>query len=495
MKKAFDWVDRDLLMYKLLTQYSLTGKLYNAIKSIYSHSSGRVRINDQYTEQFNITSGVKQGDNLSPTLFNMFINDLAAEVKALNCGVNVDGHNICILLYADDIALIAPDERKLQCILDHVALWCKKWRMIISNDKSEIVHFRPTRVPQTHSNFTFNDLVIRIVSVYKYLGIHLDEHLSFKDASSNLSAAASRALGYLRFKLKYLKECRYATFTKLYTSCVCPILDYSSGVWGIKSYSDIEKVQHNALRYFLGVHKFAPIDMLVGDTGWLSTFSRHKLSILRLWNRLYSLPEDSIAKIIFGWDIAYSNKPDTWSSHVQQILEDIGSLHTPETMDFCDIALAYDIIRQQEIDAWNDRRYNKPKLRYYNMFKIDYSHEEYLNMNIPKYQRSIFAQFRAGILPLQVEIGRFRNIDLPERLCTLCDSGEVEDEYHLLCVCVRYANIRVTLFNQAYEMCATFNDLHELDKFVYLINNLQREVITFLTQAISIRRQSIYSSF
>ena len=46
-----------------------------------------------------------------------------------------------------------------------------------------------------------------------------------------MSASAGRALGYLRYKLRFLKECRCATFTKLYSSCVCPIMDYASGVW------------------------------------------------------------------------------------------------------------------------------------------------------------------------------------------------------------------------------------------------------------------------
>ena len=73
MKKAFDWVNRDVLMYKLLTQSGLQGKLYKAIKSIYSSSSAFVRVNNSCSDWFDITVGVKQGDTLSPTLFAMFL--------------------------------------------------------------------------------------------------------------------------------------------------------------------------------------------------------------------------------------------------------------------------------------------------------------------------------------------------------------------------------------------------------------------------------------
>lgn len=47
-----------------------------------------------------------QGDNLSPTLFSIFINDLATEVKELNKGVQMNNEKNCLLLFADDIVLL-----------------------------------------------------------------------------------------------------------------------------------------------------------------------------------------------------------------------------------------------------------------------------------------------------------------------------------------------------------------------------------------------------
>ena len=50
--------------------------------------------------------GVKQGCKISPTLFSVYVNDLADDIRALSAGVNIDEMNLSILLYADDIALI-----------------------------------------------------------------------------------------------------------------------------------------------------------------------------------------------------------------------------------------------------------------------------------------------------------------------------------------------------------------------------------------------------
>ena len=108
----------------------------------------------------------------------------------------------------------------------------------------------------------------------------------------------------------------------------------------------------------------------------------------------------------------------------------------------CDLETAYHFPRSLYQDVCDAGCYLKPKLRCYNLFKPDLSQTEYLNLNIPKYQRSLFAQFRAGVLPLQVEIGRFRETLLEERWCNRCDMDQVEDGFHFLCICTNYNDFR-----------------------------------------------------
>ena len=84
------------------------------------------------SEWFSVISGVKQGDNLSPTLFCIYINDLAMALKETNIWVNVEDHKICILLYADEIVLLAENETDLQILLDITYDWCYKWKLTIN---------------------------------------------------------------------------------------------------------------------------------------------------------------------------------------------------------------------------------------------------------------------------------------------------------------------------------------------------------------------------
>ena len=68
-----------------------------------------------------------------------------------------------MLLYADDIVLIAGSESNLQKMLDHVSEWCKKWQLRINPNKTQIVHFRgKQRRKTTYMCITFNAVKIKL---------------------------------------------------------------------------------------------------------------------------------------------------------------------------------------------------------------------------------------------------------------------------------------------------------------------------------------------
>ena len=98
-----------------------------------------------YTRWFPSLYGVRQGDCLSPTLFSIFLNDLTLMINEANLGISISGRNIGILLYADDIVLLAENELNLQRQMDILNTWCNKWRLNVNLTKSEIIHFRKTR--------------------------------------------------------------------------------------------------------------------------------------------------------------------------------------------------------------------------------------------------------------------------------------------------------------------------------------------------------------
>ncbi len=90
---------------------------------------------------------------MSPLLFNLYINDLALKITALGKGVRVGDKRIAILLYADDIVLIADSEQDLQSMLDLLDNWSNLMTCVLTVVKSNIVHFRPNPLRGVHILF------------------------------------------------------------------------------------------------------------------------------------------------------------------------------------------------------------------------------------------------------------------------------------------------------------------------------------------------------
>ena len=76
------------------------------------HSS--VRINNGMTDSFSVESGVRQADNLAPTLFTLYINDHIPVINELDVGVSIGDSKMSILLYADDIVLLSDSPYGIQ---------------------------------------------------------------------------------------------------------------------------------------------------------------------------------------------------------------------------------------------------------------------------------------------------------------------------------------------------------------------------------------------
>ena len=146
----------------------MVGKFYNAVKSMYSSPKSRVILNEFETDFSDCPIGVKQGDCLSPTLFAIFINDLAEEIKLSGTGLELDENTfVNVLLYADDIVLLAKNEQDLQFLLILVENWCIKWRLEVNLTKTNILHIRGKRKNQSMFMFLFDKKPVPYCESYR----------------------------------------------------------------------------------------------------------------------------------------------------------------------------------------------------------------------------------------------------------------------------------------------------------------------------------------
>ena len=117
------------------------------------------------------------------------------------------------------------------------------------------------------------------------------------------------------------------------------------------------------------------------------------------------------------------------------------------------------------------------------MFNIDFTGKK----------RSLLAQFRLGILPLHIETGRYTNTPIDQKICKICDFGEIENEYHFIMTCPEYESARIELFEIARTKIVNMLNYSAGDQFILLLKYCQKYVSNFLNQAYDIRKTKIYT--
>ena len=487
-QKAFDWVNRDLLDFRLLTS-GVNGKFYDAIKALYMAPIACVQVNDFKTEWFPTDFGVKQGDVLSPTLFSIYVNDLALQIRKAKLGIQVADLTVGILLYADDIVLLAECEIDLQIMLDIVTDWCSKWRLNVNKDKTQIVHFRKPSVKRSSFNFKLGSTDLHYTQNYKYLGLTLDEHLTFKEGIRVLNDSAGRALGSILNKVKACKDLGYQTYSQLYQSCVCPVSDYASSVWGFHKNTGSEDIQNRAIRAFLRVHKLSPLLAINGDMGWIPPNIRQRCEVLRLWNRLVNMDDQRITKQIFNWNKA---NDFSWTREVKSLFYRYNSSFIYLNGLRCNISDMQRLMFLEYKERWSVDIWYKPKLRTFCLIKENYSPEPYVTKHLSRDQRSLCAQLHSGTLPLAIETGRFIGTPEEDRLCSLCNLMEVESEIHFLFHCSLYDELRGIFFQKMSSICEDFFWLDDYTKLEICFRKGTFCLAEFLCKAWEIRQTNLF---
>ena len=238
--KAFDKVSHLHLFHKL-HHYGIRGDLLTWIKDFVVNRSQQVIVNGQQSDPTHVTSGVPQGTVLAPLLFLCFINDISNKI------------NSRIRLYADDVLLYntihsQTDCQRLQRDLHTLEEWAANWRMLFNSQKCEFLRVT-NKKHLILAQYSIQKEPIREVTHAKYLGVTIDQHLSWSEHIKQITNKANRVKGFLQ---RNLHSCPIQIKSNCYKALIKPILEYTSIIWAPHTQKDIrvlEKVQRNAARF------------------------------------------------------------------------------------------------------------------------------------------------------------------------------------------------------------------------------------------------------
>lgn len=233
VSQAFDKVWHPGLLFKI--KRNLPKKYFNLLKSYLNQREFLTKVNGETSNRFPILSGVPQGSILGPLLYVLYTSDLPTS------------EDITTGTFADDTALISTNtdpntaSHNLQEHLSSLETWLKKWKIKVNESKSSHITFtlRKERCPTV----TINQETIPQADAVKYLGLHLDSKLNWKEHITKKRKQIDLKVKEIYWLIGRKSKLSIENKLLIYKSIIRPIWTYGVELWGCAAKSHIAIMQ------------------------------------------------------------------------------------------------------------------------------------------------------------------------------------------------------------------------------------------------------------
>lgn len=476
LKRAFDTVDH-LLLWNKLYKAGVSSKIIRIIKSLYQAATVQIKVGSEYSKKYNVTQGVLQGECLSPMLFALFLADIEHYFRLRGFdGLNIDSYNdILMLLYADDLVLLADSQsdlnRKLSCLSDY----CRQNRLTVNVQKTKIMCFSRGgfRSSLDANSFYFEGSKVEVVNRFAYLGVTFTSSALFLEMARAATNKAKMATGAsIGLMVRSKLDCWESRLT-LYQSIVINSLTHCAAVWGLRYPDIIETAQTGFLKRLLSLTRSTPNYILRLETG-LSHLCLTVFKMALNWQqKLLIMSESRYPKICYN-RLLYLDARDlsvdayNWVSQLRSLYFNLGYERLWLSLSLRDLkASKNDLIESYRQNLMNDDLARLQDSRYSNFFtfyRFSESPKSYLQLKCPMQIIRVIAQLRlSGARYLSFYINGSRYSIDPTKLCTICNLGEEESVFHIFFRCPIYSPIRSSFLTNVEDLGALAQILENLD--------------------------------
>ena len=471
LSKAFDTVWRDGLMMRLFN-VGVRGKMLRLIRNMYTHTTASVWLNNKRTQEFELKTGVRQGENSSPLLFNIFIDQLSQHIKqhfATTKQITIKGVHLTHLIYADDLLLFANGHERLQELMQIAAVCFNQLRLSVNVNKTKVIVFsRQQSLNRSQFTFSVNSQPIEVVPQMKYLGVLFNQDLSFTAHQQDRVNAANNRVLQLSWMSRRGMLMSVKSQIEAYELVVQPLLLFAAHLckYGRSVWRQAESVQHKAACKMLNSFRTTNVAALQGELGWLTVKQRCDLKHLLYLSKLHQFDSDTqIGQIVSQ----RMKQPETgsWFHHTHQLVRHYSLTEQFDQMLLGETAEWKRAVKKQVLSVsqheWLLKVQQSSRLQTYTSLHTELRRAAYINHKERTTQeargRVQMTRLRVGCNSLAVDEGRKTRLSVQLRVCFNCLSNTVEDERHVLLHCSAFACWRDVLFDVVSRLTESRIDL------------------------------------
>ena len=283
--KAFDSINHEILLRKL-NYYGLSNNELEWFRSYLSNRKHYTQIRKTSSDYSIINQGVPQGSILGPTLFLIYINDLAKASTLFGTTNFADDTNlrtsICFQKKHSTCEYSEINASIINTELSKISLWINANRLALNYSKTKcmIFHNFQRKINDNQIPKLFIDShEIEIVNKYKFLGLIFDKHMSWSEHLWFITSKLNSICGILNFMKNVLPKSALKT---LYHSLFGSILNYGLLIWGKKS-NYLFTIQKKVIRIISKAHFLAHTEPLFKNENILKIADLYKLNCMKIY--------------------------------------------------------------------------------------------------------------------------------------------------------------------------------------------------------------------
>lgn len=330
-KKAYDSIDREVLL-NILNEFGVDLKLLALIRATLTDTKSKVKFLGCLSDSFEVKTGVRQGDGLSPMLFNCVLEKIIrtwrtrlmeTDYSPLRIGAKCKGIVVDCLAFADDIAILSNDIETARVQIELLKEIAEQTGLQISFEKTEVM----TNIKEAPPKLWTKYGEINRVDKFKYLGEVIMKNGLDKEALRE--RIRKLEIAYQTSRTIYNKKC-LSQNTKIhhYETVLKPVVMYAAETLSLNAdkglLEELEKKERRIIRgimgskYKNGIHQKRSNKEVYGKIEKITDTIRKRRA--RFYGHLKRMDGNRLTKKIFHFFDSKLKTTMTWFRNTKEDL-------------------------------------------------------------------------------------------------------------------------------------------------------------------------------